>query len=226
LSEYETKAQLMSYEAARGQFEAFGANAYDPATETGTATGTIFWMLNNAWPTIHWNLYDYYMKPAGSYFGAKKANEPVHVLWDYNTNKVKVFNSTLNSYAGMQVSAAVYNIPDLTQQYSNQMTLDVPADVSTEAFTIPAISGLSTTYFIRLQLKDSSGNLVSNNLYWYSTQPDVLDYPNSDWYITPVTLCRPHRPQRFADEYQRNGFCLYEGWRQPEIITIRVDNTV
>jgi exo-1,4-beta-D-glucosaminidase len=226
LSEYSDKAQLQSYEAARGQFEAFAANAYDPATGTGTATGTIFWMMNNAWPSIHWNLYDYYMKPAGSYFGTKKANEPVHVLWDYNTNKVKVFNSTLSSYTGMQVSAAVYNIPDFTQQYTRQMMLDVPADVSTEAFTIPAISGLSTTYFIRLQLKDSSGNLVSNNLYWYSTQLDVLDYPNSDWYITPVTSyadltglnALPTNTSVTASAFTKDS-------GSQEIVTIRVDNT-
>ena len=32
------------------------------------------------------------------------------MLWDYNSQKIKVFNSTLNAYAAMQVSAAVYNI--------------------------------------------------------------------------------------------------------------------
>jgi len=187
LNEYSDKSQLQSYEAARGQFEAVAANAHDPATGKGTATGTIFWMMDNAWPTIHWNLYDYYMKPAGSYFGAKKANAPVQVMWDYNTKKISVFNSTLADYTNMIVSADVYNIPDLAKKFTNQMTLNVPADISTEAFTLPEISGLSTTYFIRLRLKDSSGNLVGDNLYWYSTQPDILNYAKSDWYITPVT---------------------------------------
>ena len=187
LSEYSDKSQLQSYEAARGQFESMAARAYNPETKTGAATGTIFWMMDNAWPTIHWNLYDYYLKPAGSYFGAKKANAPVQVLWDYNTRKFEVFNSTLTGYTNMTVSAGVYNIPDLTQKYASQVTLDVPADLPVEAFTLPAISGLSTTYFVRLQLKNSSGDLVGDNLYWYSTQPDILDYPKSDWYITPVT---------------------------------------
>ena len=66
LSLYSDRAQLMRHEAARAQFESFGGNAYDPATGTGLATGTIFWMLNNAWPSIHWNLYDYYFKPAAA----------------------------------------------------------------------------------------------------------------------------------------------------------------
>ena len=187
LSVYSDRAQLLSYEAARSQFEAFAGNAYNPATQTGTATGTIFWMLNNAWPAIHWNLYDYYLKPAGSYFGAKKANEPVHALWDYNTRKVKVFNATLSSFTGLQLSAAVYNIPDLTPKYTNYLTLSAPAGVSTEAFTLPAISGLSTTYFIRLRLQYADGRPVGDNLYWYSTQPDVLVYTNSTYYYTPLS---------------------------------------
>ena len=76
LSDYADKAQLLNYEAVRAQFEAYGANAYT------MAQGTIYWMLNSAWPSLHWNLYDYYFKPGGSYFGAKKALEPVHILWD------------------------------------------------------------------------------------------------------------------------------------------------
>jgi len=187
LNEYSDKSQLQNYEAARGQFESMAARAYNPETKTGAATGTIFWMMDNSWPTIHWNLYDYYMKPAGSYFGAKKANAPVQVMWDYNTKKISVFNSTLNNYSNMTVSAAVFNIPDLVQKYASQMTLNLPADLPTEAFMLPEISGLSTTYFVRLQLKDSSGNLVGDNLYWYSIQPDIFNFAKSDWYITPVT---------------------------------------
>lgn len=187
LVDYSDKAQLQSYEAARGQFESMAIRAYDPEKKSGAATGTIFWMMDNSWPTIHWNLYDYYMKPAGSYFGAKKANAPLQVMWDYETGKVVVFNATLNTYAGVSVVATAYNVPDLAQKYSGRQTLDIPADGSAEALTIPPIEGLSTTYFLRLQLKDAAGEGLSENLYWYSTQPDVFNFDKSDWYITPVT---------------------------------------
>ncbi|MEA2015498.1 MAG: glycoside hydrolase family 2 protein [Actinomycetota bacterium] len=190
ITEYSDRSQLMNYEQVRSQFEAYAANAYT------LATGTIFWMGNSAWPALTWELYDYYMKPAGSFFGAKKALEPVHILWDYNTtpentsitpNKVKVFNSTLNDYSNMTAYVSVYNIPDLTQQYAEQVTLDVlSANACTEVLTIPSITGLSNTYFLRLQLKDSSGDLVSSNLYWYSTQQDILS-DNIRWYMRDVT---------------------------------------
>ena len=72
------KAQVMAYEGERAMFEAFGRNKY-------TSTGVIQWMLNNAWPSMIWHLYDYYLRPGGSYFGAKKACEPLHVQYSTTT---------------------------------------------------------------------------------------------------------------------------------------------
>ena len=118
--------------------------------------------------------------------GQRRPMSRLHILYDYYTNNVKVVNSTLTAYNNMTASATVYNIPNLAQQYTNQVTLNVPANASTQAFTIPALSGLSTTYFIRLQLKNSLNQVVSNNLYWYSTSPDTLGN-KSNWYSTAVS---------------------------------------
>ena len=72
LEDHLRKAQAMAYEGERAMFEAYGRTKY-------TSTGVIQWMLNNAWPSIYWHLYDYYMYPAGGYFGTRKAYEPLHV---------------------------------------------------------------------------------------------------------------------------------------------------
>ena len=55
-------------------FEAYSRNKY-------ASTGVIQWMLNNAWPSLIWHLYDYFLMPAGGYFGTKKACEPVHAQY-------------------------------------------------------------------------------------------------------------------------------------------------
>jgi exo-1,4-beta-D-glucosaminidase len=143
-------------------------------------------MQSNNWPSMHWSLYDYYFKPGGGYFGTKKANEPVHISYDYYSKKVMVENSTLTTNSNMTASVTVYNIPDLTVKYTNSVVLSAPANAAATAFTIPSISGLTTTYFIRLQLKNSSNQLVSNNLYWYSTTADALGR-KSNWYMTSVS---------------------------------------
>jgi len=181
-ADYSKKSELLSYESTRAFFEAWSGN------EFSKSFGAIFWMQNNAWPSTHWSLYDYYFKPAGGYFGTKKSTEPLHILYDYFGKNVKVVNSTLAAANNLTASVTVYNIPDLTVKYTNQVTMNFPANASTQAFTIPSISGLTTTYFIRLQLKNASNQVLSNNLYWYSTTVDTLGSPNGNtsWYMTPV----------------------------------------
>jgi exo-1,4-beta-D-glucosaminidase len=178
LDDFERKAQAMTYDGERAMFEAYGRNKY-------TATGVIQWMLNNAWPSLIWHLYDYYLVPAGGYFGTKKACEPVHVQYSYDDNSVNVVNSTYEALKGMKVSAKIYNI-DAKEKASKNATLDLAADSSTKAFDLPSPEGLSTSYFLKLQLHDASGKLISDNFYWLSTKADTLDWAGrSDTVYTP-----------------------------------------
>jgi exo-1,4-beta-D-glucosaminidase len=178
LDDYERKAQAVTYDGQRAMFEAYGRNKY-------TATGVIQWMLNNAWPSLIWHLYDYYLVPAGGYFGTKKAMEPIHVQYSYDDNSVAVVNSTYEAVQGVKVSAWLYNL-DAKEKGSREGTMDVAPDSSTKAFDLPKVDELTKTYFLRLQLHDSPGKLLSDNFYWLSTKPDVLDWNHrKDTVYTP-----------------------------------------
>src|SRR4029077_16124102 len=168
LDDYERKAQAVTYDGERAMFEAYGRNKY-------TATGVIQWMLNNAWPSLIWHLYDYYMVPAGGYFGTKKAMEPVHVQYSYDDNSVAVVNSMYLELKGRKVSAKIYNI-DGAEKASRDAVVDLPADSSTKTFDLPKEDSLSKTYFLRLQLRAPGGELISDNFYWLSTKADTLDW--------------------------------------------------
>jgi exo-1,4-beta-D-glucosaminidase len=142
-------------------------------------------MLNNSWPSLIWHLYDYYLVPAGGYFGTKKAMESVHVQYSYDDNSVAVVNDTYAALKGMKVSAKIYNI-DAREKASKDAILDVVSDSSTKAFDLPNVEGLSNTYFLRLQLRDPAGKLVSDNFYWLSTKVDTLDWAKrKDTVYTP-----------------------------------------
>ena len=43
---------------------------------------TIYWMLNNHWPSFFGNIFDYYLRPGGAYFGAKKGLRPLSAVFD------------------------------------------------------------------------------------------------------------------------------------------------
>ena len=178
LDDYERKAQATAYDNQRAMYEAYGRNKY-------VSTGVIQWMLNNSWPSLIWHLYDYYLVPAGGYFGTKKATETVHVQYGYNDNTVAVVNGTYEPIKGLKVTAKLINV-DGKEVDSRDATIDVPADAAVKALDLPKPANLSTTYFLKLHLRDASGKQVSENFYWLSTKVDTLDWAKrKDTVYTP-----------------------------------------
>jgi exo-1,4-beta-D-glucosaminidase len=161
-------------------FEAYARNKY-------TSTGVIQWMLNNAWPSMIWHLYDYYLRPGGGYFGTKKACEPLHAQFAYNDRGVDVVNDLQESFAGLKVEAELLNL-DGTSKWKNAASVDVGPDKVARAFVVPKPKDLSTTHFLRLRVSDAKGALRSDNLYWLSTREDVLDWKNTKWFYTPTKV--------------------------------------
>ena len=182
LADYVAKAQLDNYDNVRAQFEAF--NAHMDAAKP--ATGVIYWMLNNAWPSLHWHLYDYYMNPAGAYFGAKKANELVHIQYSYDTKGIVLVNHALDDVHGLQANIRVRNLDGGVRFEKRLQNIDLAGNHTQQVATLPAITGLSSAYFIELDLASSDGKPVSRNVYWLSTRADVLDWAGSNWYLTPL----------------------------------------
>lgn len=180
IATYAKKSQAMTYEAERAMFEAYGRNKYT------SATGVIQWLMNSAWPNLTWHLYDWYLRPAGGYFGTKKALEPVHVQYSYDDASIVVVNSRYTALPGSIVTAKVYNL-DLTEKFSRTTAIDIAPDSAQRVFTLPAIDGLSRTYFLRLTLTDAAGQELSRNFYWLSTQADAMDWANLNYRFVPIT---------------------------------------
>ncbi|MGA8037965.1 MAG: sugar-binding domain-containing protein [Candidatus Acidiferrales bacterium] len=182
LDNYELKSQLMAYEGERAMFEAYSRNKY------ARTTGIIQWMLNNAWPSTIWHLYDFYFQPAGGYFGTKKACEPLHIMYSYDDGSIDVINSEYKKLSGLSVSATLYDI-ELKQRFSKQQWLDVDADAVASVFTVPAdaFSPASGAFFLKLQVTGSDGKMLSSNFYWLSNDKSQYDWNKTTYQFTPVT---------------------------------------
>ena len=182
VEDYAQKAQLMTYEAQRAMFEGYGRAKY-------TATGVVQWMLNNSWPSIIWHVYDYYLRPGGGFFGTRKGCEPLQVQYCYVDRSVSVVSDLPEAQVGLTVQAEVLDF-DLREIFNGKASVDVPEDGVTFALQIPNLSQaltISNTYFLRLRLGDASGRSVSENFYWLSKQPDVLEHEKGNWYTTPMS---------------------------------------
>jgi exo-1,4-beta-D-glucosaminidase len=183
LPQYVQETQVQNYENVRAQFEAF----IDHWTNGPTpSTGTVYWQLNKGWPTLLWDLYNYDYDQAGSYFGAKKANEDLHVLYAYDTGQVTIDNLTGTSQPGLSVQSKVYEVSGavLDSQATKQSLTLAPQQVSNGVLTpkVPATTTPPTpakTYFIELTLRQH-GAVVDRNVYWLSTQQDVIDWTSTE----------------------------------------------
>jgi len=178
VEDFATKSQMQTYEGVRAMYEAYSRNKYQ-------ATGVIQWMLNNAWPSMIWHLYDYYLRPGGGYFGAKRAMEALHPIYGYDDHSIWVVSSQYVDAKGMKLTTKIYNL-DATERFSQENTVDASADSTAKVFTLPDVQGLSPTYFLVLRLEDSVGKLVGSNFYWLSTKPETLDWAKSNWWTTPT----------------------------------------
>lgn len=181
LEDYLMKAQLSDYEATRAQYEGFASrwNAERPAT------GIIYWMLNNAWPGLHWNQFDKYLRAAGSYFGTKTGARPEHAAYDYVSRDVWLINRSLDRGGKRSVEIEVLG---LDGKVLHQQTLSADTEAN-KARTIGKVEGLDEVdgvVLLRLLLKDGDA-VLSRNVYWLGASLDELDWEASDWWYTPTT---------------------------------------
>jgi len=180
-AEYTRIAQTMEYDSERAMYEAYSRNKY-------SSTGVIQWMLNNAWPSMIWHLYDYYLDAGAGYFATKKACEPVHIQYSYDDRSVVVVNSTYDRVAGLHASVHVLNV-DWKELYSEEAAVSAGLDSSQIVFTLPdsLYSDAERTFFIDLLLTDAAGKVVSRNFYWVPGTLTMFDFAKTDYTHTPAS---------------------------------------
>jgi exo-1,4-beta-D-glucosaminidase len=194
LNQYVLQAQVQNYEDTRSQFEAF----VDHWTNTPTpSTGTIYWQLNKGWPSLLWTLYNNDYDQPGSYYGAKKANQTIHALYAYDNGAVTLANLTGGTQSDLSVEARVHDVRGnlLDSQVANGLTL--PSHGVANAVLRPKVPATTAppapaqTFFVELVVK-RQGAVLDRNVYWLSTQQDVVDWSK--------TMGQPQATMtRFAD---------------------------
>ena len=223
--EFITRAQVFQYDLQRAQYEALSFYRYK------NTSGLVNWMLNNAWPVMFWNQFDYYMNPNGTTYGARKGNEPVHIMYNMYQKCVNIINNTLNTYNGAVAVMTIYDINGNLISTPLEKIIDIQADgvppaveyasIGTNRFG-PKTIGLyknstgkyepykinyygyitdaygvidlwdysdilaslirptTDVYFIRLELKDVNGKILSLNSYAEPMRNDIAG-ANHSW---------------------------------------------
>jgi hypothetical protein len=171
LADFVRKAQLANYEAFRAMYEGRNAMLFHPNT------AIITWMSNPAQPSFVWQVYHYDLEPMSSYFAVMHAGEMVHIQFNESTSAmgghVQVINNRPEPVADAVAHVAVYNL-DGSLAYEHEMKLTAEPDAATDLGPIDFPATVSAVHFVKLELRDKTGQLLSSNFYWHA-QPDRQD---------------------------------------------------
>lgn len=128
------------------------------------ATGVITWMSHPAQPSFVWQLYSHDLEPNASLFAVRNACEPVHIQMNQNDWHVMVVN---NSPKPLRVVAktTVLNL-DASVAHTHFQTLSAAPSAAADAGAVAFPEKLSAVHFVKLELTDARGRLLSENFYW------------------------------------------------------------
>jgi hypothetical protein len=168
MRDFSDKMQLLNAGGYRGIFEAAGHKL----NETG---GVMLWKLNAAFPSVVWQVYDWYLEPNSGYYFMKRACEAVHIQLNLDDSLVAIVNRTYIKRPNLQYEAEVVGMTGASLfKQAGRISLDT-TDVK-EVLSLRDI--LSTTpgvSFVLLSLKDRGGATVSRNVYWMSPGHNFAD---------------------------------------------------
>jgi exo-1,4-beta-D-glucosaminidase len=159
------KMQLMNAVGYKGIFEAAGHKLNDIG-------GVMLWKLNAAFPSVVWQVYDWYLMPNAGYYFMQNACEPLHIQLNISNNKVMALNRTYKPALSQKAVADVYTL-DSKSIFHEEKTVELSAtDVEEIMDLSTALSKAEGISFVVLKLKDSSGRTISSNAYWISASND------------------------------------------------------
>ncbi|HZL25394.1 MAG TPA: hypothetical protein VFC39_02555 [Acidobacteriaceae bacterium] len=178
--EFTQKAQLAHYENTRAQFEAFAAGAW------ADHKMTLYWMLDDPWPSFFGHLFGHDLQPGGAYFGARKGLRPLSIVFDsyatgdHSKGRIVVTNQTPADQQGLKARVRMYDLQGKLRYERRAKGIAVATNGDTEVFNLPRRHDLGRVYFVRCDLFTKGGVLLEENVYWQSNTVDDVGDPRND----------------------------------------------
>jgi hypothetical protein len=159
LADFVRKSQLANYEAFRAMYEGRNAKLFNPST------GIITWMSNPAQPSFVWQLYHHDLEANSALFAVKKAAEPIHIQLNEGNGEVQVINNLPAAFERARAHLSIYNL-DGSAAYQKDFDVSAAPSVAMSPGAVDWPAGLSAVHFVKLELRDADGKMVSENFYW------------------------------------------------------------
>jgi beta-mannosidase len=159
LADFVRKTQLLNYETFRAIYEGREARMFNPAT------GVIIWMSNPAQPSFVWQSYHHDLEPNASLFAVREACEPVHIQLNEKTGHLMVINNHPEILTEAKARISIYTLNGTTAS-ENDINIMAAPSASSDCGPVVLPDNLSPVYFVKLELRDMAGKIISDNWYW------------------------------------------------------------
>ncbi|MHB8851745.1 MAG: glycosyl hydrolase 2 galactose-binding domain-containing protein [Ignavibacteriaceae bacterium] len=166
--DYARIAQMVNADSYRAIYESANSRMWS------ITSGTMIWKLNSSYPDVSWQVYDWYLNPNAGYYFIQQACEPLHIQMNANDYKVSIINTYNKTFNNFRIKAIVYDF-NLKEIWNREEDINIGEDRYVEAFNIPRLQGITPIYFVKLELINKAGKIISSNLYWESSK-EPLDF--------------------------------------------------
>jgi hypothetical protein len=163
MKDFSNKMQLVNANGYRGIFEAAGHKL----NETG---GVLLWKLNAAFPSVIWQVYDWYLNPNAGYYFMQRACEPVHIQLNLDDSMVALINRTYKPQSASTAVVKVFNMNSKLLFSQNKVTNLKSTDVEKSISLSKILSKEKGISFVVLKLKNPLGKTLSQNTYWFAQE--------------------------------------------------------
>lgn len=158
LDDFCRKVQFINYDSYRAMFESWNSRLW------GDTSGVLLWMSHPAWPSVEWQTYSWDYETFGSYYGSRKACEPVHVQMNLDDHDIVVLNTTASGLEGLTVTLSCYGLDGKRISTKTLKDIDVPSNSRKDLFKAE-LGDIKGNYMVRLILSDKKGHTVTINDY-------------------------------------------------------------
>ena len=165
MEDFCNKMQLMNAVGYQGIFEAAGYKLNDIG-------GVLLWKVNSAFPSVVWQVYDWFLMPNAGYYFMQNACEPVHIQLNPSNLKVLSINRTYHTFPGLIAQVDIFGMDSRSIFHEEKNVILSNTEVKETADLSSALKGASGVNFVVLNLKNNTGKIISHNAYWLSNDGD------------------------------------------------------
>jgi hypothetical protein len=167
----------------QGIFEAAGHKLNDIG-------GVMLWKINAAFPSVVWQVYDWFLQTNAGYYFMQNACEPLHIQLNLSNMKVVILNRKYNTAPSLTAQVQVFDA-DSKSVFKEEAFFSLGPSEVKEATSLSDVLGKTKGIaFVVLNLKNSAGKVVSHNVYWLSSDGDYKPINNLTDASVSVTVLK------------------------------------